>query len=232
MRKPGSHGAERLRTLRSAAIRLLSERGYEGMNLRMLAKRVGVQVGALYNYIDSKQQLLFWLLKEITEKLLAELDLRLNGIDDPEAQMRAFVAFHLGYHIANRKEYWVLLMESRSLSPANYRAISRLQRLYTDNVRGLVERGVASGIFKVKDPQVATFALLQMLSAVIRWYRPNGRLTPDELIEVYTDLILGMLHADDHATMTRAEKAFHPKRADNAELSSGLARRRRGAQSP
>src|SRR5271154_5075996 len=74
MRTPGSNGAETWRNLRSAAIRLLSEHGYEAMNLRMLAKTIGVQVGSLYNYIESKQQLLFWLLKEGVEGLLNQFD--------------------------------------------------------------------------------------------------------------------------------------------------------------
>src|SRR5271168_875176 len=99
MRTPGSNGAETLRNLRSAAIRLLSEHGYEAMNLRMLAKTIGVQVGSLYNYIDSKQQLLFWLLKEAVEGLLTAFDEQLGGIGEPGVQMHEFVVFHLGYHI-------------------------------------------------------------------------------------------------------------------------------------
>jgi len=46
MRKPGSNGAETLRNLRTAAIQLLAEHGYGAMNLRMLAKKVGVQATA------------------------------------------------------------------------------------------------------------------------------------------------------------------------------------------
>jgi AcrR family transcriptional regulator len=196
MRKPGSNGTETLRNLRSAAIRLFSERGYEGMNLRLLAQSIGVRASSLYNYIDSKQQLLFWLMKEGIEKLLAEVDARLEGIEDPEEQMRAFVAFHLGYRIANRKEYAVLFMEGRSLNKANRSSISRLSRVYTEKLHNIIKHGIATGKFRIKDSQVATFALLQMLGAVLRWYRPSGRLTLDELIEVYTDLALGMLHVD------------------------------------
>src|SRR6185437_10689870 len=104
MRKPGSNGAETLRKLRLAAVRLLSERGYQGMNLRMLASDLGMQAGSLYNYIDSKQALLFWLMKEATEKLLTGFDQVVGTIEDPDAQIRQFVAFHLDYHMANRKD--------------------------------------------------------------------------------------------------------------------------------
>jgi AcrR family transcriptional regulator len=196
MRTPGSNGAETLRNLRSAAIRLLSEHGYDAMNLRMLAKAIGVQVGSLYNYIDSKQQLLFWLLKETVEGLLAEFDQRLGAIDDPAMQMRDFVAFHLSYHIGHSQESLVLSNEKRSLTPKNYRAITNFERLYTAKVQNIIERGVTAGDFRVADAQVATFALLQMLTSVIRWYQPRGRLGRDELIEVYLNLTFAMLQSD------------------------------------
>lgn len=196
MRTPGSNGAETLRNLRSAAIRLLSEHGYEAMNLRMLAKTIGVQVGSLYNYIDSKQQLLFWLLKEAVEGLLVEFDQRLGEIDDPPTQMRDFVGFHLNYHLGHLQESLVLGTEKRSLTPKNYRAISNFERLYTAKVQNIVERGVAAGDFRVDDAQVATFALLQMLTSVIRWYQPRGRLARDEIIEAYLNLTFAMLQAE------------------------------------
>jgi AcrR family transcriptional regulator len=195
MRKPGSRGPETLRNLRSAAIQLLAERSYEGMNLRLLASKLKLQAGSLYNYIESKQQLLFWLMGESTEKLLREFDAKIAPIDEPGEQMLRFVAFHVGYHIANRKEASVLLTEMRSLTPQNYRAIKQLQRLYTDKIQAIVERGCANGDFSVNDSRVATFVLLQMLTAVARWYTPRGRLSVDELIGVYTDLTFAMLRA-------------------------------------
>ncbi|HTY55121.1 MAG TPA: TetR/AcrR family transcriptional regulator, partial [Candidatus Binataceae bacterium] len=128
MRKPGSRGPETLRNLRSAAIELLSERSYQGMNLRLLASKLRLQAASLYNYIDSKQQLLFWLMKDLNEKLLLGFDETVAGIQDPAEQMLTFVAYHLGYHIANREEATVLSTEMRSLTPQNYRAVRKLQR--------------------------------------------------------------------------------------------------------
>lgn len=205
MRKPGSNGAETLRKLRLAAIRLLSERGYQGMNLRMLASDLGMQAASLYNYIDSKQALLFWLMKDATEKLLGEFHKRVAGIQDAEEQIRRFVAFHLEYHVINRKQSAVLASEMRSLTPRNYRAISQLQRRYTDEVHGIVDRGLRAGKFNVRDSQIAAFALVQMLTGVTRWYRPQGRLNTQELIALYTELTTGMLKAGK-PVLTGAER--------------------------
>ncbi len=207
MRKPGSNGAETLRNLRTAAIQLLSEHGYGAMNLRMLAKKVGIQASSLYNYIDSKQQLLFLLCEETTENLLIEFDRTVKPVEDLEDRLRKFVEFHLAYHIVNRKQASVLQMEMRSLMAKNHEAILKLQRAYTDKVRGIIDQGVEVGNFRVEDSEIATFALLQMLTAVIRWYRPQGRLTIDQLVEIYTDLSFGMLRADEGASVRQTAAA-------------------------
>jgi AcrR family transcriptional regulator len=230
MRKPGSNGAETLRNLRTAAVQLLSEHGYEGMNLRLLAGKVGLQASSLYNYIDSKQQLLFWLCEETTEALALELDQTLTGVAEPAERLRKFVAFHLGYHIVNRKQASVLQMEIRSLTAKNYQAITKLQRLYTDKVRGIVDDGVADGSFRVADSEIATFALVQMLTAVTRWYRPQGRLTLDDLVEIYTDLSFGMLHANRAASAKRI--ASRPAPSKSARAVSSLASRRARRSEP
>jgi AcrR family transcriptional regulator len=231
MRKPGSNGAETLRNLRTAAVQLLSEHGYEGMNLRLLARKVGLQASSLYNYIDSKQQLLFWLCEETTGALALELDQTLKGVAAPAERLRKFVAFHLGYHIVNRKQASVLQMEIRSLTAKNYQAITKLQRLYTDKVRSIVDDGVADGSFQVADSEIATFALVQMLTAVTRWYRPQGRLTLDDLVEIYTDLSFGMLHADRSASTAKIASIETPARTARAITSPVGATSRRSRRS-
>lgn len=195
MRKPGSRGPDTLRNLHSAAIQLLAERSYQGMNLRLLASKLGLQAGSLYNYIESKQQLLFWLMKDTTEKLLHGFEQMIAEIDDPAEQMRKFIAFHVAHHIANRRESSVLMTEMHYLTPQNYRAVKQIQRLYTDEVQAIIERGAAASVFHIADARIATFVLIQMLTSVAQWYKPRGRLTVDQLIEVYADLSFSMLGA-------------------------------------
>jgi AcrR family transcriptional regulator len=199
MRKPGSNGAETLRSLRSAAIELIAEHGYEGMNMRMLGNKVGVTPASFYRYFENKQQLLFSLVEEVTKRLTSELAAIVEEIGDPEQQMRALIAFYLGYQIANRTESFVLWTEMRSLTPANFRTISRLQRIYTNKVRLIVERGVQTGQFAVEDCEIATYSLIQMLIMVARWYNPQGRIKPTTLIGIYTNQILRMLGASGRA---------------------------------
>jgi len=98
------------------------------------------------------------------------------------------------------------MAEMRSSTRPNYRAIKQLQRLYTDKIQELVERGCKQGKFQVEDSRIGTFVLLQMLTSVARWYSPRGRLSEDELIGVYTDMAFAMLGAKKSHASSRASE--------------------------
>ena len=59
-----------------------------------------------------------------------------------------------------------------------------------------IERGVERGDFSVPDVPAAVRAISDMGQRISAWYRPGGRLTPDELVSTYLDLALRMLGAD------------------------------------
>jgi AcrR family transcriptional regulator len=52
---------QKLCTLKTAAADLFSSIGYHAVSLRDLAKEINLSPGAIYNHIDSKQDLLFTL---------------------------------------------------------------------------------------------------------------------------------------------------------------------------
>lgn len=194
-RTRGSSGQKTTRAIRDAGLRLIYQHGYEGMSLRQLAAEVGIQAGSLYNHIATKQDLLFDLVKEHLEQLLAHLDRALAGIDEPVAQMKAFVAFHVNYHMVRKREVSVVNSELRSLEPPNYAAIIALRRAYERRLTDIIEAGMSEGTFAATDPRVATFAILALLTGVCTWYRPNGRLGRDEIVAIHTKLVLDGIRA-------------------------------------
>ena len=61
-------------------------------------------------------------------------------------------------------------------------------------IRGLKD-GAAAGVFHYADRRVATFAILAMLTGVAAWWRPDGRLSVEALVEAHQDLVLGAVLA-------------------------------------
>ena len=129
-RTVGSMGAKTMEAIAQAGLDLVYQFGYEGMTLRQLAARVGIRQGSLYNHIKSKQDLLVHLYRRHMETLLAALDAALGGIEFPPEQLRAFVDFHVAYHVERKREVFVVNSELRSLEPTNHTAATDLRRQY------------------------------------------------------------------------------------------------------
>jgi AcrR family transcriptional regulator len=201
----GSYGPKTLEAIRKAGLRLIFEHGYEAMSLRQLAAEVGIQVGSLYNHITTKQELLFDLVQDHINELLRQLDLALEGKEQPIERLRAFVAFHVSYHMTRKREVYIANSELRSLDPKNYEAVVALRGAYEQRLSDILCQGVASGVFEVVDVQVATFAIISLLTGLCNWYRPGGRLTKEAIIAAHEKLVLSGVARESTGSTARGK---------------------------
>ena len=211
----GSYGPKTLEAIRKAGLRLIFEQGYSAMSLRDLAAEVGIQVGSLYNHISTKQELLFDLVRDHINELLRQLDRALLGKQQPADRLRAFVAFHVTYHMTRKREVFIANSELRSLEPKNYEVIVALRGAYEQRLAEILSEGVSEGEFEIVDVQVATFAILALLTGLTTWYRPGGRLTREAIVAAHERLVLSGVTADAASRRSQARRA--PPRASRDE---------------
>ncbi|MGE4250629.1 MAG: TetR/AcrR family transcriptional regulator [Parvibaculaceae bacterium] len=193
-RTRGSVGAETEKAIRKAAIELTAKHGFEAMTLRDLADHVGLQPGSIYRYIATKDQLLADIMAEHMEALLAAWRKADDPTAGPLARLENFVDFHIRYHFARQKEVLIANLELRSLTPDSRRATVALRKAYENELRRILDAGIAKQIFPPVDSGIATYAIISMLTGVCFWYSPKGRLAPDEIIAIHKRLVLGSLH--------------------------------------
>ena len=190
-RKVGSIGAETADRVRLAALSLFARHGYAAVSMRQIGREIGLQAGAIYNHFPTKQHLLRGLLVEHMERLLSAWeDNRDDGLPPCEALI-AFVRFHIRYHVQCGEEVFISYMELRNLEEQNFQEVEELRRRYEHSLRGILEDGVEANVFTVSDPRVATMAVIAMLTGVTNWFKPDGRLSLDQIEELYVGMISG-----------------------------------------
>lgn len=187
----GSNGARTAEAIRQAGVKLIYRHGYEAMSLRQLAAEVGLQSGSLYKYFENKQNLLFDIVRDHMEDLLGKAEAELAGVTDPMARLKAFSGFHLRYHMTRMAHVFIANMEIRSLDDGHRAVVVGLRRRYEGLLEEILRQGAADGLFEVPEPKVATYAVISMLTGICMWYRPGGRLTQEELVDLYTGLVVG-----------------------------------------
>jgi AcrR family transcriptional regulator len=179
--------------IRSSAIDLFFEHGYEATSLRAIAGEVGIQVGSLYNHLTSKESLLYSIMSTIMEDLLREFDARLASANDSDERLRAAIEVHVFFHTARAREVFIGNSELRSLTPAHRRKVVKLRDQYEERFIDIIEKGVADGSFMAPDPKITAWAILAVGTSTSTWFRPDGRLQLNDIASLYTDLILNGL---------------------------------------
>ncbi len=147
-----------------------------------------MQAGALYNYTPDKQSLLFRLMQDHMQELLAAYE-ELEPQADALGALRQFVGFHIRFHMQRPDEVFIAYMELRNLTPENFAEIEKLRRRYEDALQSILLAGQKDGLFSVQDAKIATLAVIAMLNGVMTWYRAGGRLSLDEVEQIYWDMV-------------------------------------------
>lgn len=187
-RTQGSHSDITGPRIRDAALRLFARHGYAAVSMRQIAAEVGVQAGALYNYIPDKQSLLFELMQGHMSETIAACEAR-PQVPGALARLRDFTGFHIRFHLARPDAVFIAYMELRNLSPENFAIIEGLRQRYEALLESILTEGIAEGTLAPPDPKLATRAVIAMLNGVNTWYREGGRLTLDEVESIYWDMV-------------------------------------------
>ncbi len=193
-RTQGSHSDITGPRIRKAALRLFAQQGYAAVSMRQIASEVGVQAGALYNYTPDKQSLLYRLMRDHMQELL-ETYRSLETSTDAEEDLRRFVGFHIRFHLQRPDEVFIAYMELRNLTPENFTEIENLRRRYEDSLESILSDGQKAGLFSITDTKIATLAVIAMLNGVMTWYRAGGRLSLDEVEQIYWEMVRGAVTA-------------------------------------
>jgi AcrR family transcriptional regulator len=180
---------ERLAEIQDAAVQLFYERGFHGTDLRLIAQQVGMHPSSFYNYIGSKQELLYLILRNGIDRMNEGLAEAVAGIEDPVAALMAAIRFHVTMTAHSRFHAWTEHVETRALEGEFRDLVFEERKKYEAQWVALIERGVATGVFHPSHTKVAVFGLISM-AQISRWYSPGGALSPEQIADVFCDIIL------------------------------------------
>lgn len=187
---------ENSRRLLLAAITAFSRRGYHGTTTREIAAIAGLSPAALYTHYPTKEALLYEISLVGHDYILMLTHQAVDGTDDPREKVANMVRASVTYHAEENTLTRVVNAEFRgALDNRRLARILKLRREVSSLVRGVVEEGVARGVFHVSHVKGTTIAILRLMD-VSTWYNASGPLSPDELADVYISLVLAMLHAE------------------------------------
>jgi len=189
-------GQDRREEVLQIATRLFYEHGFQSVGIRMIADAVGIQPSSLYYHFSSKEEILFQIASRATNDFVESLTETLRAAGGRVESLKSIVRHYVKYFADHQLAQRVVERESRELSDAHRKEIRAGQRSYVDKLTDFVTEGAAEGVLNVRNPAIATRALLDMLNHFSRWFEPRPEMGIEEFADLYAELVVdGLLGA-------------------------------------
>ena len=187
----------RRRQVVEAAVQLFVQKGFHKTTTREIAKAAGFSIGTLYEYVESKEDVLYLVCQAIHHQMEKRLQARLGRGEQGSVALAA--AIEVYFRVCDQMSDHILLIyqETKSLTPESRRYVLEHEERITAIFAELLRRGVED--YSLKPLGSGELQLMAHNIAVLghmwtfrRWCL-GKRFSLDEYITYQRELIMGQL---------------------------------------
>src|SRR5258707_8105952 len=142
---------ERWSELIEVATDVFYAKGYDAASLQDIADRLGMLKGSLYYYIQSKEDLLYDVIKAVHEEGLANIESLAAGEGDALERLRNVIIGHIEHECRNLTKTAVFLHELQALSPERQAEIIGDGHAYRRAFGDLLEAAQQAGLSRAEE---------------------------------------------------------------------------------
>jgi AcrR family transcriptional regulator len=188
---------ERRRHIIDATVTLFISHGYHKTTTRMIARAAGFSIGSLYEYVSSKEDLLYLVCKTIHEEVQKAVEEALaDSAGDREILAR--VIRHYFRVCDNMADHILLMYQVTQFLPRKWQERVLTNELnITEIFISTLNRMSGKNSFPVLDADIVNLvghniSVLGQMWAFRRWHLQK-QFTIDQYIAIQTDFILGLI---------------------------------------
>ncbi len=137
---------------------MVTEHGYRGASVAVIAAEAGVSNGALYRYFPSKVDLFVAVFRDVCDREIRAGTRAAKEVEGPLQKLDALLENFATRALATPTLAWALIAEP--VDPAVEQVRMEYRRTYRQSVERLLDRAVAAGSIPEQDTVIAAAALL------------------------------------------------------------------------
>jgi AcrR family transcriptional regulator len=196
-----------------AAIDLFSVKGFNGTSIRAIANAMGMSISNIYHYFVNKEGLMLAILEQSSKRLLETLRQVSEKEMDPFDRLKLLIESHVRLSEVFRKESKIFFIDEDHLSPEGNEKNRQNQReilgIYLKELQTL--KGL--GYLGSRNIQVLAFNILGVINWQLKWYRPGGALSVDDVSkEIVSFVMHGLLGPSPRTETSYSTNAQVPEK--------------------
>jgi AcrR family transcriptional regulator len=145
------------------AHQLIAEFGYDGFSIRDLAHRSGLATATIYHHFRDKEDIFLHVLEVDAVTVHSRAMMIVNGEGEPLAKLQQLIHSHSRMLYEDRLVAMSTMRRIKSMEDRLDWFLTRILPLLSEPIQLVLEQGVAQGVFRPMDTQLAALSLLGLL---------------------------------------------------------------------
>ncbi len=179
----------------ATAERLFFEQGYAKTTMAQIVSELGVTKPFVYYYFRSKQEIFETLSWRPTQECLTAMDFAGEDHRPAHEKIKDGIERLIRSTISHYPSAFFGYREPQVYSAAYLRKQNKLAKHFYDQLCLLLEQGKKDGMLDFNETRITALAACSLPGFMYTWYRPDGRLDQEQMVQELSQLswrILGL----------------------------------------
>ena len=183
-------GTSRKIQIESEATLMFRDRGYAASSMRDLAATMGIEAASLYSHVRSKEEILQKICFRIAVNFLEGLQIVIDRNKSPIESLRDAIIMHCQVMTRDVSASAVFWNEWKHLSGKSSQEFQVMKDGYENAFINLIQKAMDTGKIRKSDARFVAMSVLSSLNCIHTWYKPEGKLSAEEVGEQLADMVL------------------------------------------
>jgi AcrR family transcriptional regulator len=179
------------------AIKVFIAKGFQSATVREIADAAGLTMGSLYNYIGSKEDIIYIVYDYITSLLREDMKVAISGIKDPEERLKAALRHNVNAVYKNQDIIMFIYKESSFLDKESLYTVLARETEYIEMFEDLLREYFRKDGKKVNETRLRIAAdLLSYIPVILtlrRWSLRRRFESMDIVMKSILDFVLSAI---------------------------------------
>lgn len=203
--------AKRERIL-TVAQRLFAAQGYANTTIEQIVDELGLTKPFVYYYFHNKQEIFETLSWRPTVDCFTAMDFAADDLRSAQVKVTEGLTRLIRATISHYPAAFFPYREPQVYRPEYLAAQKKLANHFYDRLCALLEQGRRDGSFDFSDTRITALAACSLPGFLYAWYRPDGRLSPDDMVRELSRLAWRVIGLRD-STLTLPSNPTQRKRS-------------------
>lgn len=165
-----------------AAIKLFPKKGYHSTTLREISKETGITLGNLYDYISTKEDILYIIQERATQAVIETVSTNQEGNLDPFAKLRRLINSELDMVDKYQDLILIIYRESHAWSRKLLHILLKNERHHVQQFEKVIVEGIENGVFKETNARMLANMVIMLVNTwVLRRWDLGARINIEEM---------------------------------------------------